>query len=99
MLNFKTMNKNPSSNAAADKWKDKKDREARIEQKQIVRIGGIQGISDAITLNVNIQNMIQTKKSEPKNESERFNITSATNEEKERKKDKIKKISPRGPTK
>ncbi len=43
--------------------------------------------------------MIQTKKSEPKNESERFNITSATNEEKERKKDKIKKISPRGPTK
>lgn len=57
--------------------------EQRIEQKEVVRI------SEAISINFNIQNMIHTKKSEPKNESDRSNIT---NDDKERRRDRPEKV-------
>jgi hypothetical protein len=49
----------------------------------VVRIG------DAISINFNIQNMIQPKKSETKNESDRSNIT---NEDKDRRRERLDKV-------
>lgn len=73
ILNFKTLSKYTTGpNPTTEKRKEKKE---KVEQKEVVRIG------EAISINFNIQNMIHTKKSEVKNESERSTIL---NEEKKR---------------
>jgi hypothetical protein len=51
-------------------------------------------INEGISINFNIQNMIQTKKPEPKNESDRSTIT---NDDKDRRRERADKAQLRQP--